>query len=138
MDPRLSPDQSILSPDSGMMDISPDDNEGYGDREMTGSNFESPTGGTPSSTSNATMTAAPTHDAAGLDSNASKRKRFVKVVEVDAPNNLDLDTYIANYKGMFLSWTRQAKKSACGGGKIQFQTVPMLLIANICPLGVTL
>ncbi|KAG0342459.1 COP9 signalosome complex subunit 1 [Podila horticola] len=99
MDPRLSPDQSILSPDSGMMDISPDDNEGYGDREMTGSNFESPTGGTPSSTSNATMTAAPTHDAAGLDSNASKRKRFVKVVEVDAPNNLDLDTYIANYKG---------------------------------------
>ncbi|KAF9395246.1 COP9 signalosome complex subunit 1 [Podila verticillata] len=99
MDPRLSPDQSILSPDSGMMDISPDGNEGYGDREMTGSNLESPTGGTPSSTSNATMTAASTHDAAGLDSTASKRKRFVKVVEVDAPNNLDLDTYIANYKG---------------------------------------
>ncbi|KAI9240851.1 MAG: 26S proteasome subunit RPN7-domain-containing protein [Podila humilis] len=45
------------------------------------------------------MTAASTHDAAGLDSTASKRKRFVKVVEVDAPNNLDLDTYIANYKG---------------------------------------
>ncbi|KAF9215771.1 COP9 signalosome complex subunit 1 [Podila verticillata] len=99
MDPRLSPDQSILSPDSGMMDISPDGNEGYGDREMTGSNLESSTGGTPSSTSNATMTAASTHDAAGLDSTASKRKRFVKVVEVDAPNNLDLDTYIANYKG---------------------------------------
>ncbi|KAF8938159.1 cop9 signalosome complex subunit [Dissophora ornata] len=28
----------------------------------------------------------------------SKRKRFVKLVEVDAPNNLDLDAYIANYK----------------------------------------
>ncbi|ORZ29040.1 26S proteasome subunit RPN7-domain-containing protein [Lobosporangium transversale] len=34
------------------------------------------------------------------DSNGnSKRKRFVKVVEVDAPNNMDLDAYIANYKG---------------------------------------
>lgn len=115
MDPRLSPDQSILSPDSGMMDISPDGNEEYGDREMTGSNLESPTGGTPSSTSNATMTAASTHDAAGLDSNASKRKRFVKVVEVDAPNNLDLDTYIANYKGMFF-YFEHLVRTTCSGG----------------------
>ncbi|RUS15827.1 hypothetical protein BC937DRAFT_91948 [Endogone sp. FLAS-F59071] len=33
-----------------------------------------------------------------LDSNATKRKRTTKVI-VDSPNNLDLDTYIANYKG---------------------------------------
>ncbi|KAG0349349.1 cop9 signalosome complex subunit [Podila humilis] len=99
MDPRLSPDQSILSPDSGMMDISPDGNDGYGDRDMTNANIESSSAGaTPSSSLNAAMTAA-SHDAAGQDNNASKRKRFVKLVEVDAPNNLDLDTYIANYKG---------------------------------------
>ncbi|KAF9412064.1 COP9 signalosome complex subunit 1 [Podila epigama] len=96
MDPRLSPDQSILSPDSGMMDISPDGNESVGHRESGGTSLESPTAGTPSSMSNA-PTAASASDA--IDSNASKRKRFVKLVEVDAPNNLDLDTYISNYKG---------------------------------------
>ncbi|KAI8359541.1 26S proteasome subunit RPN7-domain-containing protein [Mortierella sp. GBAus27b] len=36
----------------------------------------------------------------GPDNNGnSKRRRFVGVVQVDAPNNLDLDAYIANYKG---------------------------------------
>lgn len=35
------------------------------------------------------------------DSNANaKRKRTLDIV-VDAPNNLDLDTYISNYKGWF-------------------------------------
>ncbi|KAF9103669.1 hypothetical protein BGX29_003086 [Mortierella sp. GBA35] len=54
---------------------------------------------TPSSLNNVTMAAdggnTPNPDHAGN----SKRKRFVKVVEVDAPNNLDLDAYIATYKG---------------------------------------
>ncbi|KAF9437160.1 cop9 signalosome complex subunit [Entomortierella beljakovae] len=52
---------------------------------------------TPSSLSNVPLTADGGNSA---DNNAnSKRKRFVKVVEVDVPNNLDLDAYIANYKG---------------------------------------
>ncbi|KAK3805875.1 MAG: 26S proteasome subunit RPN7-domain-containing protein [Benniella sp.] len=57
---------------------------------------DQPAASTPSSLSNVTLTA----DGGNGDNNGnSKRKRFVKVVEVDAPNNLDLDAYIANYKG---------------------------------------
>ncbi|KAG0221793.1 hypothetical protein BGX31_009556 [Mortierella sp. GBA43] len=59
---------------------------------------DQPAAGTPSSLSNVTMTADGGNG--GPDNNGnSKRRRFVGVVQVDAPNNLDLDAYIANYKG---------------------------------------
>ncbi|KAG0265663.1 COP9 signalosome complex subunit 1 [Mortierella polycephala] len=98
MDPRLSPDQTILSPDSGMMDTS--DNSTHStsiDSEMYA---ESPVAGT-SSHSNVNLAADGGNHGSSLGDNNgnSKRKRFVKVVEVDTPNNLDLDAYIASYKG---------------------------------------
>ncbi|KAG0304062.1 cop9 signalosome complex subunit [Dissophora globulifera] len=97
MDPRLSPDRTILTPNSGMMEAFSDSYEQSGNSNMDSEMYtEQPTGTTASSTFNATMTA----DGAVPDNNGnSKRKRFVKVVEVDTPNNLDLDAYIANYKG---------------------------------------
>ncbi|KAF9574231.1 hypothetical protein EC968_007155 [Mortierella alpina] len=101
MDPRLSPDRTLRSPDSGMMDTS-SDNQGFASSSnpMEGDVYpeQPPTAGTPSSLSNVTMTADSGSTAPDHNGN-SKRKRFVKVVEVDAPNNLDLDAYIANYKG---------------------------------------
>lgn len=101
MDPRLSPDGTLRSPDSGMMDTS-SDNQGFaGSNNPMDSDVYSehpPAAGTPSSLSNVTLTADGGSTAPDHNGN-SKRKRFVKVVEVDAPNNLDLDAYIANYKG---------------------------------------
>jgi len=78
------------------MDTSPD-NQNLGGSNMDSEMYsDQPAAGTPSSLSNVTLTA----DGGNGDNNGnSKRKRFVKVVEVDAPNNLDLDAYIANYKG---------------------------------------
>jgi COP9 signalosome complex subunit 1 len=78
------------------MDTSPD-NQSLGGTTMDSEMYsDQPAAGTPSSLSNVTLTA----DGGNGDNNGnSKRKRFVKVVEVDAPNNLDLDAYIANYKG---------------------------------------
>lgn len=74
------------------------------DSDMYGSNPEQNAAGTPSSLSNATMGgdgADLTPADEGIEDNGnSKRKRFFKVVEVDAPNNLDLDAYIAAYKGI--------------------------------------
>ncbi|KAF9401940.1 COP9 signalosome complex subunit 1 [Mortierella sp. AD011] len=91
MDPRLSPDRTNLSPNPGMMDTSADNSHNM-ESEMYSDNI-----GTPSSLSNVTLTADGGNNS--QDNNNSKRKRFVKVVEVDVPNNLDLDAYIANYKG---------------------------------------
>ncbi|KAF9949740.1 COP9 signalosome complex subunit 1 [Modicella reniformis] len=74
------------------------DNQNLGGNITTDSEMytDQPAAGTPSSLSSLNMAA----DGGGPDNNGnSKRKRFVKVVEVDAPNNLDLDAYIANYKG---------------------------------------
>ncbi|KAG9320058.1 hypothetical protein KVV02_007291 [Mortierella alpina] len=102
MDPRLSPDRTLRSPDSGMMDTS-SDNQGFaGSNNPMDSDVypeHPPTAGTPSSLSNVTLTADGSSSTAPDNNGNSKRKRFVKVVEVDAPNNLDLDAYIANYKG---------------------------------------
>ncbi|KAI7827572.1 26S proteasome subunit RPN7-domain-containing protein [Gamsiella multidivaricata] len=99
MDPRLSPDQSLQSPSSGMMDTSIDNNNANTSNMDSDMYADQPTAGTPSSLSNVSMTAEGGNTNAPDNNATSKRKRFVKVVEVDAPNNLDLDAYIANYKG---------------------------------------
>ncbi|KAF9582931.1 COP9 signalosome complex subunit 1, partial [Lunasporangiospora selenospora] len=110
MDPRLSPDPATLSPSSEMMDMTPDNHNGAGQHGNADSDMfnlvdqqtaADATVGTPSSLSNMTMAAdgtTPGEQAVG-NNTTPKRKRFVKVVEVDAPNNLDLDAYIATYKG---------------------------------------
>lgn len=106
MDPRLSPDPTSLDPTPGYtstnnntMDTSADNNTASMDSDMY-TDSQPATAGTPSSLSNVTLTADGTGGSGGADqAGNSKRKRFVKVVEVDAPNNLDLDAYIATYKG---------------------------------------
>lgn len=106
MDPRLSPDPISLDPTPGYtstnnntMDTSADNNTASMDSDMY-TDSQPATAGTPSSLSNVTLTADGTGGSGGADqAGNSKRKRFVKVVEVDAPNNLDLDAYIATYKG---------------------------------------
>lgn len=101
MDPRLSPDPSSLDPTPGhtssTMDTSADNHASMDSDMFTDS--QSASVGTPSSLSNVTLTAEGGNNAGGGAEGNSKRKRFVKVVEVDAPNNLDLDAYIATYKG---------------------------------------
>ncbi|KAG0263794.1 COP9 signalosome complex subunit 1 [Actinomortierella ambigua] len=104
-----------MSPDSGMMDTTPDHTHQFGidDEDIADvehADVSQGAAGTPSSASGATMPGqqATAATSEGDDDNAdttpsshatSKRKRFVKVVEVEVPNNLDLDAYIANYKG---------------------------------------
>ncbi|KAG0290093.1 cop9 signalosome complex subunit [Linnemannia gamsii] len=101
MDPRLSPDPTSLDPTPGhtssTMDTSADNHASMDSDMFTDSQPASV--GTPSSLSNVTLTADGGSNAGGGAEGNSKRKRFVKVVEVDAPNNLDLDAYIATYKG---------------------------------------
>ncbi|KAK3834408.1 MAG: COP9 signalosome complex subunit 1 [Linnemannia elongata] len=106
MDPRLSPDPTSLDPtpgytstNSNTMDTSADNHTASMDSDMY-TDSQPATAGTPSSLSNVTLTADGSGGSGGADqAGNSKRKRFVKVVEVDAPNNLDLDAYIATYKG---------------------------------------
>ncbi|KAG0311114.1 cop9 signalosome complex subunit [Linnemannia gamsii] len=101
MDPRLSPDPTSLDPTPGhisnTMDTSADNHASMDSDMFTDSQPAS--AGTPSSLSNVNLTADGGSNAGGGAEGNSKRKRFVKVVEVDAPNNLDLDAYIATYKG---------------------------------------
>ncbi|KAF8943209.1 COP9 signalosome complex subunit 1 [Haplosporangium gracile] len=102
MDPRLSPDPTSLDPTPGYntntMDTSADNHTTSMDSDMYTDN-QPATAGTPSSLSNVTLTADASGSGNADQAGNSKRKRFVKVVEVDAPNNLDLDAYIATYKG---------------------------------------
>ncbi|KAF9136299.1 COP9 signalosome complex subunit 1 [Mortierella sp. 14UC] len=103
MDPRLSPDPTTLDPIPGNMDTSADNHATTSagmDSDMYTDQPAAANAGTPSSLSNVTLTADGGNNNGGQDHTGnSKRKRFVKVVEVDAPNNLDLDAYIATYKG---------------------------------------
>ncbi|KAF9138928.1 cop9 signalosome complex subunit [Mortierella sp. GBA39] len=106
MDPRLSPDPTSLDPTPGYtstnnntMDTSADNHTASMDSDMY-TDSQPAAAGTPSSLSNVPLTADGPGGSGGADqAGNSKRKRFVKVVEVDAPNNLDLDAYIATYKG---------------------------------------